>query len=356
MMKKCAKLVKTVALTSIMAAAMLFTACGDADDSEKVYLDEIKAKDYVKLNEYKGVAVTQAQPEVTDEERDAYIDSLLCKNPDRAVIEGDTVNIDYVGTLDGVAFDGGTASGDDLTIGSGRFIDGFEDGLIGTNVGDTVDLNLTFPEDYTSEEMAGKSVVFTVTVNSITATEPQELNDANVQRLDLGLSTVDELKKYAYDELYAEEVELYNTEVEFAVMDVLMEGCEFKKEPPQAMIDRYEAVLKENLTTQAAAYGMTFEQLMQLYGMDEATYTAEIQSQAVQSAKQYIILQAIADEENLNVPDEEWNAEVEAMAADAGYEDLETFKELIDAQGYKEYMMGQKVLDMLRENAVVSAE
>lgn len=356
MMKKCAKFAKAVALTTIMAAAMVFTGCGDSDDSAKVYLNEIKAKDYVKLNEYKGVAVTQAQPEVTDEERDAYIDSLLCKNPDRAVIEGDTVNIDYVGTLDGVAFDGGTASGADLTIGSGQFIDGFEDGLIGTNIGDTVDLNLTFPEEYHSEEMAGKAVVFTVTVNSITAVEPQELNDANVQRLDLGLNTVDELKQYAYDELYAEEEEAYHTEVEFAVMDKLMEGCEFKKEPPQAMINRYESVLKENLTAQAAAFGMTFEQLMQLYGMDEAAYTAEIQSQALQSAKQYIILQAIADAENLNVTDEEWNAEIEAMAADAGYEDLEVFKDLIDAQGYKEYMMGQKIMDMLRENAVVSAE
>lgn len=236
MMRKGTKLFKAVALTSIMAAAMLFTACGE-DDSEKVYLNEIKAKDYVKLSEYKGVAVTQAQPEVTDVERDTYIDSLLCKNPDRAVMEGDTVNIDYVGTLDGVAFDGGTASGYDLTIGSGQFIDGFEEGLIGTNIGDTVDLNLTFPEEYHSEEMAGKSVVFTVTVNSITAAEPQELNDANVQRLDMGLNTVDELKQYVYDELYAEEVEYYNTEVEFAVMDTLMENCEFKKEPPQAMVD-----------------------------------------------------------------------------------------------------------------------
>lgn len=107
---------------------------------------------------------------------------------------------------------------------------------------------------------------------------------------------------------------------------------------------------------QAAAYGMTFEQLMQLYGMDEAAYTEEIRSQAIQSAKQYIIMQAIADAENLNVSDEEWNAEIETMAADAGYEDLEAYKELIDAQGYKEYLMGQKVMDMMRENAVVSAE
>lgn len=354
MMKRCKKTVKTVVLTTLLSMSMLLAGCGD--DSEKVYLDEIKVKDYVKLGEYKGVNVTQAQPEVTDEERDAYVDSLLCMNPDRAVIEGDTVNIDYVGKLDGVAFEGGTAAGYDLTIGSGQFIDGFEDGLIGTNKGETVDLNLTFPEEYHSEDLAGQEVVFTVTVNSIMAAEPQELNDANVQKLELGVNTVDELKQYAYDQLYPEKLQAYNEQVEFAVIDSLIANWEFKKEPPKAMIDRYEDVLMENLSMQASAYGMTFDQLMQLYGMDEAAYTEEIRSQAVQSAKQYIILQAIADAENLNVTDEEWNKEIEAMAAVSGYESLEEFKELMDARGYKEYMMGLRVMEMLRENAVVSAE
>lgn len=354
-MKRSGKLFKTVVMSAITAVAMLFTACG-GDDSEKVYLEEIKAEKYVELGEYKGVAVTQAQPEVTDEERDAYINQMLCINPERPVIEGDTVNIDYVGTLDGVAFDGGTAQGQDLTIGSGQFIDGFEDGLVGVNIGETVDLNLSFPEDYHATEMAGKEVVFTVTVNSIMAAEPQELTDAFVQKQDLGLHTVDEYKQYIYDELYEQAVEVYEMNVETAVVSSLVESFEFKKEPPQAMVDRYVDVLTENLTMQAAMYGATLEQLMMMYGMDEATYTAEIRSQAVMSAKQYIILQAIADAENITVSEEELNAEMEKMAEEAGYASVDDVKSQIDVQSYKEYVMGQKVMDMLRENAAVSAE
>lgn len=354
-MKKCRKIFKKMVFSGMTAVMVLLTACG-GDDSQKVYLEEIKAKDYVTLGEYKGIAVSQPQPEVTDEERDAYINQLLCVNPERAVIEGDTVNIDYSGTLDGVAFDGGTAQGQSLTIGSGQFIEGFEEGLIGADIGDTVELNLTFPEDYHAEEMAGREVVFTVTVNSITASEPQELTDAFVQRQDIGLSTVDEYKQYVYDRLYEEAVEEYEMNVENEIVSVLAENCEFRKEPPQAMVDRYEDVLTQNLTMQAAAYGATLEQLMQLYGMDEEAYTAEIRNQAVMSAKQYIILQAIADAEGITISDEEWNEEMQEMADNAGYETLDQFKDAVDGQGYKEYMLGQRVLDMLLENADISEE
>lgn len=354
-MKKYGKLLKAVILSGMMSATMMLTACG-GDDSEKVYLEEIKAADYVKLGEYKGVEVSQELPEVTDEERDAYINELLCINPERAVIEGDTVNIDYVGTLDGVAFEGGTAQAQNLTIGSGQFIDGFEEGLIGANIGDTVDLNLSFPEDYHATDLAGKEVVFTVTINSIMAEEPQELTDAFVQNLGIDLNTVDEFKQYVYDQLYAEETATYETTVESEIAASFVDTWEFKKEPPQAMIDRYVNVLTENLTLQAAAYGATLGQFMQMYGMDEAAYTEEIKNQAVLSAKQYIILQAIADAEGIVVTDEEWNAELEAMLPDSGYATLDELKEAIDGQGYKEYMMGQRVMDMLRENAVSGAE
>lgn len=354
-MKKYANLLKKAALTTIMAAAVLFTGCGS--DTEKTYLDEIKAGDYVTLSDYKGIEVTQAQPEITDEYRDSYIDYMLCLNPDRAVIEGDTVNIDYVGTLDGVAFDGGTASGQNLTIGSGQFIEGFEEGLIGVSAGETVDLDLTFPEDYHAAELAGKAVVFTVTVNTIMAAEPQELNDAYVQKLDIGLNTVDEYKQFVYDQLYAEEVAAYETKVETAVVDVLMQNCEFKKELPQAMVDRYAKSLTTNLTTQASSYGVTLDDFMLLYyGMDTETYTEEIRAQAELSVKQYLILQAIADKEKVDITDEELQTKIEELAANAGYATVEEFKEAtqIDTRDYREYLMGQRVMDLLRENAVVS--
>lgn len=351
-MKRDAKRLKTSVIAVMIAASAVLTGCG-----EKEYLDEIKAKSYVKLGEYKGIEVVQAEPEITEEDRDSYMDYLLSLNPDRGVIEGDTVNIDYVGTLDGVAFDGGTASGQDLTIGSGRFIDGFEDGLIGAKVGDTVELNLTFPEDYHAEDMAGKEVVFTVTVNTIFAAQPQELTDAYVQKLDIGYTTAEEYKQYVYDMLYQDAMESYESSIENEVISVVLENCEFKKELPEKMINRYAETLTANLTAEAERYGATLEQfMMAYYGMDEETYKEEIRKQASKSAQQYVVLQAIADKENLNITDEELQSEMEKMAEQAEYESVDEFKELVNDKDYKEYMMGQKVLDMLRENAVVTAE
>lgn len=347
---------RNAAAAAVMAlAAASFAGCGN--DSEKAYLDEIDAKDYVKLGEYKGIEVTQADPEVTEEERDSYINYLLTLNPAEGAKDGDTVNIDYVGTLDGVAFEGGTASGQNLTLGSGKFIDGFEEGLVGAKAGETVDLNLTFPAGYQAAELAGKDVVFTVTVNTIMAASPQELTDDYVKGLGIECSTVDEYKQYVYDRMMEDATASYEDKIRTAVVNDLVENTPFKKDPPEAMVERYTETLTANLTAQAASYGVTLDQFMQLSGgMDVEAYTAEIKTQAEKSAKGYIILKAIADAENLNVSDEELDNRIKELAESAGYESVDEFRQSGDDRGYKEYMMGEKVKDMLRENAVVNAE
>lgn len=346
---------KIVLSVAMVMMAALTAGCGD--DSEKAYLDEIKTKDYVELGEYKGIEVNHAREEITDEYLEAYITYILRRNPPVGVKEGDTVNIDYEGKRDGVAFDGGTASGANLTIGSGQFIPGFEDKLVGVKVGETVDIDLTFPEDYHSEEMAGAEVVFTVTVNSIMAAEPQELTEEYVKSLGLECQTVEEYRQYIYDMLYEEETAAYEQQIENMAIAAIAENTEFKKDPPQAMINRYADTLTSNLTYQAQSYGTTLEQFMQMYyGMDTDTYQQEIQTQAVNTAKQYIILKAIADKEDLNVSEEELKSSLEEMAANAGYESVDEYKEAINAEGYKEYVMSEKVLNLLRENAVVSAD
>ena len=314
----------------------------------------MEAEKYVKLGEYKGLEVVQPMPEVTEEQRDSYINYLLSLNPSDGAKNGDTVNIDYVGTLDGVAFDGGTAAGQNLTLGSGRFIEGFEEGLVGAKVGDTVELNLTFPENYRAAEMAGKSVIFTVTVNTIMAAQPQELNDAYVKGLDNGCANVEEYKQYVYDLLMEDATAAYEDAIENSLVNMLMDSCEFIKEPPQAMVDNYEEVLVNNLTAEAASYGMTLEQMMSLvYGTDTASYGIEIKEQAVRFAKQSLMLQAIADKEGLSVSEEELQTEMEELAAAGAYESVEELKKVLDAERYKESMMAQKVMGMLRENAIV---
>lgn len=347
--------VKIVTFAAMTAAVASLAACKGTDDSEKVYLDEIKTKDYIKLGEYKGLEITQTDTEVTDEMRDSYINYLLSLNPEEGVKEGDTVNIDYAGMLDGVAFEGGTAAGANLTIGSGQFIPGFEEALVGAKVGETRDIDLTFPEDYHAEDLAGKAVVFTVTVNTIMAATPQELTDEYVQGLGLECSTVTEYQKYVYDMMYEEQEMANVAKAESSLASAVVEKSEFIKEPPVAMLERYETTLTENLTYEAANYGMDLNNFMQLYyGMDAATYPQEIKNQALNSAKQYIALKAIADAEDLNISDEELQEKIEQMASEASYDSVEEFKEKVNAAAYKEYMMGEKVLDMLYENAVIT--
>ncbi len=320
---------------------------------EDAYLAGINAADYVKPGEYKGVEVTADRPEVSEESIDSYIEHMLCINPDRGVIEGDTVNIDYAGTLDGVAFDGGTAAGQDLGIGSGRFVPGFEEGLIGAEVGETVEVPLTFPDNY-HEELAGKDVVFTVTINSITAAEPQELTDEFVKRLDIGLNTVEEYRQYVYDALYEEAAAAYAQQVEDAAMAAVFAQCEFVAEPPQAMVDRHVDTLISNLTSQAAAYGLSLSQLMESYGMDEEAYMQEFRTEAAEYAKQQIMIKAIADAEGLQVTEEEFRQEVEELAVLSGGS-VERLEANMDKEGYKEYLLSMKVLKLLGENADVRA-
>lgn len=330
---------------------------GDATGTE-TQLDKLNTEEYVSVTEYKGIEVAEAQPQVDEADKESYINYLLSMNPPEGVEEGDTVVIDYVGTLDGVAFEGGTASGAYLTIGSGQFIDGFESGLIGAKTGDTVELNLTFPKDYRSEDMAGKSVVFTVTINNIMAAEPQELTDEFVKNLALEeCSNVAEFETYAYNMLYEEAVAAYESNVKGAIITVLMENSEFKKDPPQDMSDRYEETLIYNLTYQAESYGVSLADFMMMYyGMDEETYLTEIKNQAKASAQQYIMMQDIANKEGLTISDEEMNSSIEEMALEYGYASADDYKTQtqMNINDYKEYLMGQKVLNFLMENAVVT--
>ena len=171
MMKKRNRLLADLAMAGVLAA------CGSKkDESGLKYLSDFKAEDYVKLGEYKGVEISVAEPEVTQEALEGAISVMLSEDSKvepvevtgRSVKAGDSVNIDYEGKLDGVAFEGGTAQGADLIIGSGRFIGGFEAGMIGMEIGETRDLDLSFPDPYTpNPDLAGKPVVFTVKVNSI---------------------------------------------------------------------------------------------------------------------------------------------------------------------------------------------
>ena len=372
----------TGAALSLAGAALLgalVTGCGNADadtaestqesvvESEnaaeaetedfgpEAYLSGINVADYVTLGEYTGVEVSVDAPVVTDEYLDSYIDYVLQSNmvktevTDRPVEEGDIVNIDYEGKIDGVAFDGGTAQGYDLTIGSGAFIDGFEDGLIGAQSGETLDVNVTFPEDYRGEEVAGKDAVFTVTVNSISVESLPELTDEFVQGLDVGVNTVEEYRQYAYDLLMEEEQNTHDSNAEVAILEAVMANSELQ-DPPEDMTNRYYSRMIDNMTYYASMYGYDLETFLSIQGTSEDA----IRESSVQAGQEIITMQAIAEAEGLSVTDEELDSEIESNAGSLGYDDVEEYRASLDVEGYREYMMSEKVLDFLLENAVVT--
>lgn len=350
-----------VSMMALCLTAACLVGCGSSNGNssnhgDSAALKDMKVEEFVTLGEYKGLQVTVPAPAVDEEELSYWMNSVYQGHvteksgiKDRPVAEGDTVNLDYEGKKDGVAFNGGTAQGYNLTIGSGAFIDGFEDGLIGVNPGETVDLNLTFPENYKSTDLAGQAVVFTVTVNYIL---PSEMDDAIIAEMGLtGVTNQEEFRQYVYDYLYAAEEQNYDASVQNAVLNAFMAGNTFQQ-VPEELVTKYEEAARSNIESTAATYGTDVDTFTNVYyGMDfedfVITYSAE-------AAKQDLALQAVANEENLNISDEELDSMLLENAQASGYTTIEEFIGETSKEDYREYFLFDKVINYLIENAVVA--
>lgn len=323
------------------------------------YLLDYTAGDYVTLGEYKGVEVN------VDELLQQWIDSVLAADAEtvevtgRSVELGDIANIDYEGKMDGVAFEGGTAQGTDLEIGSGSFIEGFEEGVIGMEIGETRDINLNFPDPYLGNpDLSGAPVVFTVTVNSITAKELPELTDEYVAGLGSeDYSTVEEFRSYMYDLMLSQEAfaaQRANIAIEEAKENALFQDM------PEGMLNR----MYNNLLNTASAYaymnGMDVGQYTAyVYGGSADDYEAVLMDQAELMAQHYILMGAIAEQEGIEVTDTELEESISAEAsgyAAYGYESEEAYKAVIDKEAYREYLLVEKTVGFLGESTVLRGE
>lgn len=331
-------------------------------ESATIYFDEIDVESNVTLGEYLGVEVVNNVTAVSDEEVDAYIEYMMSmysnkeEITDRDVVEnGDIANIDYEGKKDGAAFEGGTAAGYDLVIGSGSFIPGFEEGLVGVKKGETVDLELTFPENYGTEDLAGAEVVFTVTVNGIYQEVATEFNDEFVAGMGIeNVSTAEEYRAYMksmMEESYAEQAK---QDLEFQVISVVTENAQVK-EIPQALIDKFYNINLSNMSYQASMYGMDVESFVSAYyGLDMEAFEAETAAAAEESAKQAMVCLKIAAQENIEVSEEEMNASIENNYADYGYTSVEEFKSIVDLHEYEDSLLLTKIVEFLVENATLT--
>ena len=341
------------------------TAADIAVDTEStmIYLDEINAEEYVTLGEYKGLGIVNMTQAISDEEVDSYIDYMLAATggkleeiTDRDVIEnGDVANIDYVGKKDGVAFDGGSDEGHDLAIGSGSFIPGFEEGLVGVKKGETVDLELTFPEDYHAADLAGAEVIFTVTVNGIYKEIAPEFNDEFVAELGIeNVSTTEEYRSYLKTTMEENEKQYALQDMQTQLLTMATENATVSGRP-QELVDRFYQVKINNMTYNAMMYGMDLESFVSsYYGLDTESFEAEILLAAEESAKQALVCLKIAADENIVVTDEEVDAAVEAACVEYGYPSAEDFKATVDMKEYKDSLLLNKIVDFLVENATIT--
>ena len=363
-------------LAAFLATAMVLslTACGDKDDKEDTknnadidtfVLSEENLDSYITLNDDYDVFNVEIKPiEVTDSDINLQIDNLILDKAasseklqtlvNRAVEDGDTVIIDYVGTKDGVAFEGGTSySSTDLTIGSGGFIPGFEDGLIGVNPGETVTLDLTFPEDYNgSAELAGQAVQFEVTVHYILPTYADITEDV-VADLYEGQSTIAGLREQVSKDIYDS---VYASSVEYAVVEMLETKCTYAEELPEYLKQVSYDNIMTNLETYASYYGMDLENYVYLsYYQDLETFQSQTAWELAEYNTKYLLFcQAYANEKDLKVTEEELDTQMESYAAYYGFASVEEGFTEEEIDSIKNTMMNIKVLDYIIANANVT--
>ena len=313
-------------------------------------IPEYDASEYVTLGEYKELTVEVTPVEVSDEQVMDKIASETKQTLTEGTVEsGDTVNIDYVGKIDGEEFDGGRAEGYDLEIGSCTFIDGFEDGIIGMQVGDTKDLELKFPEDYHSTDLAGKDVVFTVTVNSISRVP--ELTDEVADSVVEGM-TAEAYQESVRQDLEDQAKESQKTEAEQKLLQAVYENATIDGYPEENLQYTIKRA-KDYYEWLASMYGMSLDDYLKNYGMTQDEFNEQIQPVAEEALGEEMTLLAIAKEENIEVSDEEYEAGLARYAEAQGMDDPSKLEEAYGENYIKNSLLQEKVLEFLYENATI---
>ena len=321
---------------------------------------EVFVKPDVTLGEYKGVSVKKETTVVTDVEVDARVEEERNKQAteieveDRAVAEGDTVNLDYAGTVDGVAFAGGTAQDQTLKIGSGSFIPGFEEQMIGMNIGEEKDLEVTFPEKYHAEELAGKAAVFHVKVNAITETQLPALDDDFAK----DISEFDTLEEYKADiraKLEAQAAEKDNNNFTNAVIEKVLENATV--EIPEAMIERQIDSMMRDFEYRLMGNGLKLDDFLKYTGSDMKAFRENYRGQAEKSVKAHLVLEAIEKAEAIDATQEQIDKQLEAFAAQTG-KTVEEFKASLsesDIAYFKADAIRDNCVKFLADNAKIEA-
>ena len=339
-----------------------FTVVGDPDVSVEDFSDEgvtlvaiVPVKPEVKISSYKGMKIKEFTYNVEDSEVEEELSRLLDRNArkveitDRAAQNGDIANIDFVGTVDGVKFDGGEAEGFDLTLGSGQFIPGFEDQVIGMQIGETKDVNVTFPENYQAENLKGKPAVFSVKLNALQGKELPELTDEFIKDA-TGSESVEAYKAKAKERLQKQADKRATDATENSILEAIAANTEV--EIPQAMIDREIDSLVQKFEYQLMYQGLKLQDYLDFLKTTMADFRKNYEEAAIKNVKSQLIISQIIEEEKIEATEEEVNAKV-AEQAKSVEKDVEEYKKGMDPRQF-DYIRSDiiitKLFAMLKAN------
>ena len=348
--------------TVIEKNAKKFTVVGDPDVSVEDITDEgvtlvaiVPVKPEVKISAYTGMKIKEYAYNVTDEEVEEEVSKLLDRNARKVPVEGraaqngDIANIDFVGTVDGVKFDGGEAEGFDLTLGSGQFIPGFEDQVVGMNIGEKKDVNVTFPENYQAENLKGKAAVFAVTLNSLQGKELPELTDEFIKDA-TGSETVAAYKEKTKDRLVKQAEKRANDATENSILEAIAANAE--AEIPQAMIEREIDGLVQKFEYQLMYQGLKLQDYLDFLKVTMADFRKNYEESAKKNVMNQLIISQIIKDEKIEATDEEVDAKVAEQAASVSKE-TEEYKKDMDPRQF-DYIRSDivitKLFDFLKAN------
>ena len=309
----------------------------------------------VKLGQYKGLEAPKAEVKVAAADVNARLKEMADRNSrlvsvERAVKKGDTADIDFEGFDNGVAFDGGKGENFDLEIGSGSFVPGFEEQLIGMKAGEEKDIDITFPENYTPE-LAGKPVVFHVKVNEVKVKEVPAIDDEFAKDVS-EFDTLKDLKADIKKKMTAERTEAAQRAFEDVLMAKVAEGVE--ADIPQEMVELQAERMMEQFKQQLASQGIPFDQYLQMTGTTEADFRKQADGPAAEQVKMDLAVEAIIKAEGLDASDEDVENEMKSVAEKYGM-DLDTVKKYLRPEDVKEQVIREKVVKLVADNAVAVA-
>jgi trigger factor len=321
------------------------------------YVAEVAVKPEITLGAYKGLTMTKPQEEVTDADVDAELAKLREQNAELVLKEegtledGDTAIFDFEGFLDGTPFDGGKAENYELKIGSGQFIPGFEEQMIGMAIGEEKDLNVTFPEQYQAENLAGKDVVFHVKLHEMKVRELPELTDEFVKDLDKeGIETVEQLREDARKRLSEQLVSKNkNAKIDFAVTEATNNAT---FELPKEMIVEEKNRLLDNVAQQAKQYNLDLDTYLQFSGITREDFEANLMKDAERSLSYNLVIEAIGTAEGIAATEEEREAKYQELA-DQYNMGLEQVKAAVNDDAIDNEVIYRKTIDFLVDNLIL---